>query len=1822
LYVYRLDAKLLASPETVSTLAIIKKAGVLDRRSSLDNQLQSVVLPILSSTTGGSPYEVLHSVLHFAVAPYFDAFCTATGKVDSVSADDDKAVIPTARRKITELELSFLHLQQNMEIPSLTLSLHPVVEHALTGLKDGSQVNIDLIAKNYLEDINFLNSLQANVNGWIKSIQGITRISRDTKSGTASQEINFWLSMEVVLRNIEAQLQSPGVTLTLEILRFAKRFHATVSFISDTGIKEATEKVQRYNQLMRDFPLDDLISATTLSDIREAVDVIFGHINKKLRISPYPVWRALALVESISADLDSTLRSLLRAKRLMYLDFGSFNAQLMQAKDIFNAWDANVKDFFNVAREVTRKRSEKFIPIRIASRHSNTEERLNYVTQFRVKHDQLKQTLIKVLDNKKSRVVGDDEAVVAVVPLEFAGINPVEEISSAYDFLKDVDVLDTSDGTYLLFYHQQRGITPNLDGMNQWNNAEKLYNEQTTRVEQAIIAMLRDRLAVAKNSNEMFRVFSKFNALFERQAIRGAIQEYQNRLIENVKRDVAALQDRFKQQQYPFSEAHEMSKLRDIPVVSATIIWMKQIEHQLNTYMQRVQDILGTDWQSYAEGEKLSSERDTFRKKLDTAIVYRKWVDTVSNRNLSISGYIFRIIKLRSTYELQVNFDPQVITLFKEVRDLCWLDYQVPHPIANVAKDAKRVYPFAVSLIDSLQTFWQTLSGIDQFPELEPLLYGSENAVGKVISEGILLKWQTFAAHNYDFESVAFDRSEIRYASDLEGAVGLLQQRTNHLFALYAVITKAMEQLTSCPYQFAEFDAILDVIQDSVDKLNLELYTNVSEFVDLMNERVRNILISRTRQVVEVWMSSFQDPSLVTSLPFKLHQSTHELTLKNQVISLSPPIEATRVSWLKNLQDNIGAACRLRKMESDRFDVKLGQDARSSKQRSSFSDIPRAMSNILLRAYQMVDEYLSDAADYLDKWYQFQALWDLEASQVFDMLGTDMEKWLQVLLEIRKARSTFDTNEVSKMFGMLKIDFKPVQARINSKYDSWQSDIIHKFAQRLNTKMKETCSEMETARRELETRNVDTSSTELVLLCITSIQHCHRNLDRWESEVALFRQGQTTLARYRFQFPSNWLFIDQIDNEWSALNEILVRRTKVIDAQNDAIKAKVSSELMRLGERLNTLEEQWQTDKPVSGSLGSKVALGILSKYEAEASSISASADLLVKAATALDIEFQIPSGLQVISEEINDFNSVWGALDTVWNALHDLRETPWASVVPRKIRQQLDEFVQLTKNMPTRIRQYSAFQHIQNVLKNLVKANPLLSELRSEAIHERHWETLYKILVPSNRVYFTSMTLGQVWDMNLSVNASKVRDVIAVAQGELALENYLRLVRETWTIYSLELVNYQNICRLIKNWDDIFQKCGDHLNSLSAMHHSPYFKVFEDEARAWEDKLTRLHVLFDIWIDVQRQWVYLEGVFSNNAEIKHILPVESSRFQNINSELFVILRKVSKSPLVLDVLNIPGIQVSIERLADMLGKVQKALGEYFEKERQRFGRFYFVGDEDLLEIIGNSNDIHRTEKHLRKMFSGISGLILDRETSAIDGILSREGERLLFSSNISLVKLPKVVDWLIELEAQTKVSLSDQLTKAVPAFHALMGTQEFDGQMLLQWMRQFVTQVNILATQVYWTSSIDQALRDSATGLDHLKDRHQRLLRCLAGFVIDDLSLLDRKCCESLITELVHQTDILSKFIDENVRNPNDFAWQSQMTYYFDPSVDPTDRLIVKQANAQFVYGFEYLGLPDKLVSTPLVDKCFLSMTQALDQRLGGSPFGPAGTGKCLTNI
>jgi dynein heavy chain 1 len=174
-----------------------------------------------------------------------------------------------------------------------------------------------------------------------------------------------------------------------------------------------------------------------------------------------------------------------------------------------------------------RKRDELKIIWRINPSHKKLQNRLSVMHNFRRQHEQLRSVISRVLRPVAANQdeAGVDEAVTngltngqqngqtqngrsAVdTALDVADANAIEEVNLAYEKVKEVDGLDITE-----------------EGQELWESATRRYDERIERVEARMTARLRDQLGTAKNANEMFRIFSRFNALFVRPHIRGAIR--------------------------------------------------------------------------------------------------------------------------------------------------------------------------------------------------------------------------------------------------------------------------------------------------------------------------------------------------------------------------------------------------------------------------------------------------------------------------------------------------------------------------------------------------------------------------------------------------------------------------------------------------------------------------------------------------------------------------------------------------------------------------------------------------------------------------------------------------------------------------------------------------------------------------------------------------------------------------------------------------------------------------------------------------------------------------------------------------------------------------------------------------------------------------------------------------------------------------------------------------------------------------------------------------------------------------------------------------
>ena len=177
------------------------------------------------------------------------------------------------------------------------------------------------------------------------------------------------------------------------------------------------------------------------------------------------------------------------------------------------------------------------------------------------------------------------------------------------------------------------------------------------------------------------------------------------------------------------------------------------------------------------------------------------------------------------------------------------------------------------------------------------------------------------------------------------------------------------------------------------------------------------------------------------------------------------------------------------------------------------------------------------------------------------------------------------------------------------------------------------------------------------------------------------------------------------------------------------LQLKVIAEDKIVEGRISDILQEWESTRPVQGNIRADTAMNTINVFEGKLNRVQEEYDLLCRAKEALDLELTRHTRLEPVFEELRDLKAVWTALSGIWHQISELREMAWATVQPRKLRQQIDGLLSSTKDMPTRMRQYAAFEYVQDILRGLLKSNSLVSDLKSEALKERHWKQLFKVL-------------------------------------------------------------------------------------------------------------------------------------------------------------------------------------------------------------------------------------------------------------------------------------------------------------------------------------------------------------------------------------------------------------------------------------------------------------------------------------------------------------
>ncbi|XP_038668758.1 dynein heavy chain 12, axonemal [Scyliorhinus canicula] len=504
--------------------------------------------------------------------------------------------------------------------------------------------------------------------------------------------------------------------------------------------------------------------------------------------------------------------------------------------------------------------------------------------------------------------------------------------------------------------------------------------------------------------------------------------------------------------------------------------------------------------------------------------------------------------------------------------------------------------------------------------------------------------------------------------------------------------------------------------------------------------------------------------------------------------------------------------------------------------------------------------------------------------------------------------------------------------------------------------------------------------------------------------------------------------------------------------------------------------------------------------------------------------------------------------------------------------------------------------------IKDFKEIVPLVSILCNPGMRPRHWSMMSGIM-GSDLTPDSGTTLKKMLKLNLTPFLEKFEEISAAATKEFSLEKAMHIMEETWEtiIFTTSLYRDTGVS-ILSAVDEIQTILDDQIIKTQTMRGSPFCKPFQAKIKKWEESLIHVQETIDEWLKVQAQWLYLDPIFSSE-DIMQQMPEEGRLFQTVDRNWKDIMKHCVKDPKVLAATSLTGLLGKLQDCNRLLEKIMKGLNAYLEKKRLFFPRFFFLSNDEMLEILSETKDPLRVQPHLKKCFEGINKLEFLPNLDII-AMFSSEGERIELIQKICTAEARGAVEkWLVQVEDIMLRSVHDVIDQS---------QQDFPENKRSDWVVNWPGQVVICVSQMFWTAEVETAIRSGSQGLKKYCTKLQKQLHDIVELVRGQLSKQTRITLGALVTIDVHSRDVVEDMIKQGVTNENDFQWLAQLRYYWQ-----NENVRVHIINCDVKYAYEYLGNSPRLVITPLTDRCYRTLIGAFFLNLGGAPEGPAGTGK-----
>lgn len=1717
----------------------------------IESNLITLRIPMISlNQSTDNSIEVLRSLVRTNIDSYFDLLYQS-GRLSTIP----ETLISRVKQSVKDLLMSLQRMQHSVQIPQLLSS----VSNEILLLVDNGRLN----SKDNTAEINLL---QSTVNSWVTKIGDIVDRTRQIQDGSISDEINFWLTREEIFKSLIDQLNSPEINKIIECLRKNKRSLSAITFLSGNHLAEhLTEANKNYN-FLKDIPYSDIESSTDLNELQQSITSTFIQM-KKLRTVSYPVSRAVELMELFTRDIRSKIILILKNSNYTSLDFKDFKIIEAKCSSILRNLEDQLRSFVSMAREQHRKRGDGFTALQMQG-----------LKQF---HDAL-----SIFNETKYAFEEIAQQTKAFISFEE---NP--KLSSSMRQLIEEDLENT------------RKKLDNVELEKAFSDVEKyniMFNQCLIHIEKSLINGLKSIIEseMLDESYDLFETLETFSYLLSRPNVRISLSMYHAKLLSSIESALNEIELKMKNSTFLL----ESITSNGIPTNTARLVFVRYTMLSLSKVNVRLELILSPDWTKYPEGQKFSAKITRIISELNSNNIIDDWIDNLNEVISSsfINDNILSCSNEANVMTFKVNLCEGNETLLQECDCLKLLQFDDLKLInfQNVFK-LEKLIPLAISLQNSIHN-------LNYCSQASELLGNMDILIKPLLTEllenfNLLLhrKWKELAT-DIQYKESGYAGQNIVPLIDQVGGIANFAidciKKVQILQLIKIKLFESLQSLATCAYDKSAITSALNDIQTILTTMLIGLYPNMETFIQSLNSSIKDILTSKLKSAITEFKTDWSSNNFPIIFDFEQHQ----ILFHDSSYCISPPLEVSKEKFITI----INGFC----------DVISNQNLMSMSLNNSNQVF--VLEDSYLNQYEaclaMINVSLDKSNTFSQKWIELVSINCVDIEDDISKLSNDITEWMHFINEVKEKINEFDPLKTIERFGLINIDYSWAQSKIYNEFDLLMKNLLHKFSIILYQDTMKLLSEIENHKKTVLEISDQLSAPRKSLLYIAAIQRVSTKMEKLNSHVKENRGGHRILFQKKFKFPSNWVHFDQVQNEYDAANHILDINKDYIRGNYDLMVSIALDEKSNVINTVKKIKAKWDTAQ-LSAAVDVSDAMRSITDFENKLKSISERIENVLDSYKLLDLPLEV-DGLVIsnIVDHLQELKSTWVILMKFFDDINRMGNYNWFDTDIGTIKSTLNSLLLDSKSITSGAKNYPAFQKMVGYIKDSIRALPILIELKGDAIKPYHLNEIFMAI--SGHPCPDMVTMDNILQLQLTSHEKYVMNLITKAQSEKVINDSINKINDRWSTLSFDLLVFESNYTVIKSWDFLFQIISEDLNTLSSIKVSIHFDRFSKQILQLESKLDKLYTILDTWMEFQRKWVYLYGTFNGNDNVKHLMPIEVTRFDNMTLEMRSLMKSVLNNNIVFEVLNIPDIIVTLSRVSETLSRVRKALNVYIEKQREEFPRFYFIGNDDLLELIGNSKSLAIISKHIKKMFIGVSSLIYDHEAMLIRGVISADNESFILKDPVSLIKYHGLRETLVEFEKSIAHSLSQATVTASKTFQHLI-SQNFGDEKLVQFVNQEINQVSLLCLQIFMTTNIELAIRKNS--FETLSNLTQQAFEILTKAIFKEMETQYRLKIENFIIELINYRDIISHMKSSPEISLSHPSWFFLQKFYLDSNLEPLKNLTVAQGNSKIIYGYEYLGINRKLAYTPLINQSFISMTEAIHQHLGSMLAGPAGTGK-----